>query len=313
MGLDLASSITTTTLPAAFDRVGRTPLIRLQRVTQGLPSSVEIFAKAEWHNPSGSVKDRAASAIVRQSLREGRIGPRRPLLDSTSGNMGIAYATLCAPLGIPVHLAIPANASRERLAMLRTLGAELILTDPVEGSDGAREVAAAMHARQPDRYFYADQYSHPANWQAHYETTGPEVIQQTEGRITHFVAGLGTTGTIVGVGRYLHQEAPHVRVVAVQPATPLHGLEGLKHLPSTPRPPIYDPSAHDELHPVETEAAYTMARRLAREEGLLVGVSSAAALAAALVIARTVSEAVFVVLFPDSGLKYLSDPMWGGP
>lgn len=297
----------------ALERVGGTPLIRLHRVTRDLPETVEVLGKAEWHNPSGSVKDRAAAWILREALAQGHLDPPRTLLDSTSGNMGIAYATLCAPLGIPVHLAVPANASRERLAVLRALGAELTLTDPTEGSDGAREVAAQIYARSPDRYFYPDQYSHPANWRAHFESTGPEIVEQTAGRVTHVVAGLGTTGTIVGTGRYLRQAAPQVQVIAVQPATPLHGLEGLKHLASSVRPPIYDPAAHDSVVAVETEAAYAMARRLAREEGLLVGVSAAAAAVAALDVARDLMEAVIVVVFPDSGLKYLTEPFWRGP
>ena len=313
MRLDLASTWNASTLPAVLERVGNTPLIRLQRVPYHLPESVEIYAKAEWHNPSGSVKDRPAAWILRQALARGEVGPRRPLLDSTSGNMGIAYATLCAPLGIPVHLTVPANASRERLAMLRSLGAELTLTDPSEGSDGARVVAAGIHAADPERFYYADQYAHTANWRAHFESTGPEVAAQTDGRVTHFVAGLGTSGTIVGAGRYLHQAVPGSQVIAVGPSTPLHGLEGLKHLPSSRRPEIYDPTAHDVLHEVDTEDAYAMARRLAQEEGLLVGVSAAAATVAALECARTLSEAVIVVLFPDSGLKYLSEPFWSAP
>jgi cysteine synthase B len=290
--------------------VGGTPLLRLVRVTRDLPQTVEVYAKAEWHNPSGSVKDRAAAWIVRDALTQGLLDPSRALLDSTSGNMGIAYATLCSPLGIHVHLAIPANANRERLTVLQALGAELTLTDPTEGSDGAREAAAQIYAEAPERYYYPDQYSHPANWRAHFESTGPEITEQTDGRLTHFVAGLGTTGTIVGTGRYLHQTAPGVQVIAVQPSTPLHGLEGLKHLPSSLVPPIYDPSAHDGVLHVETETAYAMARRLAREEGLLVGPSAGAAAAAALDLGRHAREAVIVVLFPDSGWKYLSDPFW---
>jgi cysteine synthase B len=243
-------------------------------------------------------------------LARGEPRPGQWLLDSTSGNMGIAYATLAAPLGLRVHLAIPANAGRERLAILRALGAELTLTDPSEGSDGARQVASELARRQPDRFIYLGQYDHPANWRSHFESTGPEVVAQTAGRLTHFVAGLGTTGTIVGTGRYLHQAAPGVKVVAVQPATPLHGLEGLKHLPSSVIPTIYDPSVPDTVVEVDTEAAYAMARRLARQEGLLVGVSSAAAAAAALGLAHSLEEGVIVVLFPDSGLKYLGESFW---
>jgi S-sulfo-L-cysteine synthase (O-acetyl-L-serine-dependent) len=308
--MDLDTRRTTSTAVAVFDRVGNTPLLRLSRLSRNLPASVELYAKAEWHNPSGSVKDRPAAWILREAIARGRVGPHRPLLDSTSGNMGIAYATLSAPLGIPVHLAIPGNASRERLTLLRSLGAELTLTDPSEGSDGAREVAAEIHSRDPERYFYADQYSHPANWRAHFESTGPEVVAQTDGRLTHFVAGLGTTGTIVGTGRFLHETLPRAHVIAVQPSTPLHGMEGLKHIPSSQRPPIYDPAAHDEIREVDTEGAYAMARRLAREEGLIVGVSAAAAAVAALEVAADLVEAVMVVVFPDSGMKYLTEPFW---
>jgi S-sulfo-L-cysteine synthase (O-acetyl-L-serine-dependent) len=310
VGIDVDTRQETSTAAAVFDRVGNTPLLRLARLSRHLSASVELYAKAEWHNPSGSVKDRPAAWILREAIARGRVGRHRALLDSTSGNMGIAYATLSAPLGISVHLAIPANASRERLTLLRSLGADLTLTDPVEGSDGAREVAAEIHARDPERFFYADQYSHPANWRAHFESTGPEVVAQTDGRITHFVAGLGTTGTIVGTGRYLHENLPKAQVIAVQPSTPLHGMEGLKHMPSSQRPPIYDPAAHDETRAVETEAAYAMARRLAREEGLIVGVSAAAAAVAALEVAAHLVEAVIVVLFPDSGMKYLTEPFW---
>ena len=297
----------------AMPRVGNTPLVRLERITTELIDAVEIWAKAEWTNPSGSVKDRPAYAILRQALDRGALDDGRVLLDSTSGNMGISYATLAAPLGVPVHLALPANASAERLTMLRALGAQLTLTDPTEGSDGAREVAAQMAAEQPDLFYYADQYSHPANWESHFRTTGPELLWQTHGRLTHFVAGLGTTGTVTGAGRFLRQHAPGVRTVGVQPATPLHGLEGLKHLATSPIPGIYDPTVVDEMIAVETEEAYAMARRLAREEGLLVGVSAAAAAVAALRLAAGLERGVVVVLFPDSGLKYLSHEFWTRP
>lgn len=298
--------------PATLWRVGETPLVPLQRVTDSIDQGVHVLAKAEWLNPSGSVKDRAAAAILRQALSQGKLSDGRALLDSTSGNMGIAYATLGASLGVRTHLALPANASPERMAMLRALGAELTLTDPTEGSDGARVVAAQMASEAPERFYYADQYSHPANWQAHYQTTGPEVLAQTDGRVTHFIAGLGTTGTVTGAGRFLHERLPGVRVVGVQPATPLHGLEGLKHLPSSPVPPIYDPTVPDEIVEVETEEAYDMARRLARAEGLLVGVSSAAAMVAALRVAALLKQGLIVVLFPDSGLKYLTQGFWRG-
>ncbi len=291
-------------------RVGGTPLIRLQRLTAGLPPGVELFAKAEWMNPSGSVKDRPAAWILKRALDDGGLSDGRILLDSTSGNMGIAYASFAAGLGVRVHLALPANAGPERIAILRALGADLTLTDPTEGSDGARTVAAEMAAEDPSRFFYADQYSHPANWQAHFHTTGPEIVAQTQGRVTHFVAGLGTTGTITGAGRYLRDAVPAVRIVGVQPATPMHGLEGLKHLATSPVPAIFDPTVVDEMIEVETEQAYEMARRIAREEGLLVGVSAAAAAAASLELARRLEQAVVVAVFPDSGLKYLGHDFW---
>lgn len=300
-------------MPELLAHIGHTPLFRLRRVTQPIPNAVEVYAKAEWYNPGGSVKDRPAAAIIQRALDSGDLGTGRVLLDSTSGNMGIAYAMLGAALGIPVHLAIPSNASRERIAILRALGAGLTLTDPSEGSDGARLVAAEMLAREPEHYFYADQYSNPANWQAHYWTTGPEVVEQTGGRVTHFVAGVGTTGTIIGAGRYLHQAVPGARVVAVQPEGPMHGLEGLKHLPTSLIPPIYDPTVADATEAVATEEAYAMARRLAREEGLLVGVSAAAAAVAALRIATRLEAGVIVIVFPDSGMKYLDAAFWSQP
>src|SRR3989304_291051 len=211
----------------AMPHVGNTPLVRLERITTELIDSVEIWAKAEWSNPSGSVKDRPAYAILRQALDRGALDDGRILLDSTSGNMGISYATLAAPLGLPVHLALPANASAERLAMLRALGAQPTLPHPTEGSEGAREVAAHLAAEQPDLFYYADQYNHPANWESHFRTTGPELLSQTNGRLSHFVAGLGTTGTVPGAGRVLRQHAPEVRICGVQPAAPLHGPGGL--------------------------------------------------------------------------------------
>lgn len=287
--------------------VGNTPLINLQRLSS---TPVEIYAKAEWHNPSGSVKDRPAASILREALHSGELGNGRCLLDSTSGNMGIAYATLSASIEVPVHLTLPANANDARKGILNALGAQITLTDPLEGSDGARHVAAALAAENPDRYYYADQYSNPANWRAHFETTGPEILSDTDGRVTHFVAGLGTTGTVVGTGRYLKEAAPEVQIVAFQPESPLHGLEGLKNLPSSEVPEIFDPLLPDEILEIKTEDAYAMARRLAREEGLLVGPSSAAAAVAALALAEQIDSGVIVALFADSGLKYLDLPFW---
>jgi cysteine synthase B len=287
--------------------VGNTPLLRLRRVAAHLPPGVQVYAKAEWFNPGGSVKDRPALNILRAAICEGDLTPGKRLLDSTSGNMGIAYATFGAALGIAVTLALPANASPERIAILRALGAEVILTDPLEGSDGAIRVARRMAQEQPQRYFYANQYDNPANWQAHYFSTGPEIVQQTGGKITHFVAGLGTSGTLTGVGRYLREYNPAIRLIAGQPDSPFHGLEGLKHMPSAMQPGIFDAALPDRTVEVETEAAHEMTRRLAREEGLFVGISSGAAAVAALQAAEGLEEGVVVTLFPDAGYKYLSD------
>ncbi|MEK7276143.1 MAG: cysteine synthase family protein, partial [Chloroflexota bacterium] len=262
-------------------RVGNTPLIRLNRVTADLPPSVQVYAKAEWFNPSGSVKDRPALNIIRSAIDGGQLNPAggRRLLDSTSGNMGIAYATFGAVRGIGVTLAVPGNASPERLAILRALGAEVILTDPLEGSDGAMMEARRLSIEEPDRYFYANQYNNDANWRAHYNGTGVEIATQTNGRATHFVAGLGTSGTFVGVGRRLKQHNADIQLIAFQPDEPFHGLEGLKHMESAIKPKIYDETLADLNLTVNTEAAQEMTLRLAREEGLFVGISSGAAAA----------------------------------
>ncbi len=293
--------------------VGNTPLLPLHHIGAHLPPGVQIYAKAEWFNPGGSVKDRPALNILRTAQCDGLLDGVRRLLDSTSGNMGIAYATFGAAMGVPVTLALPANASPERIAILRALGAELVLTDPLEGTDGAIQVARKMAAEQPDRYFYANQYDNPANWQAHYFSTGPEIIQQTDGRVTHFVAGLGTSGTLTGVGRYLRQYNPAVQLIAGQPDAPFHGLEGLKHMPTAIRPGIFDPTLADRTVEVSTETAYAMVRSLARQEGLFVGISSGAAAVAALKVAEELKQGVVVTVFPDAGYKYLSDrALWEG-
>ncbi len=287
--------------------VGNTPLLSLKRVTAGLSPHVQVLAKAEWFNPGGSIKDRPALNILRTALSDGRLTPGKRLLDSTSGNMGISYSTFGAVLGIPVTLAVPSNASSERFAILRALGAELILTDPLEGSDGALRTARKLAEDDPDRYFYANQYDNPANWQAHYYTTGPEIVQQTSGRLTHFVAGLGTSGTLTGVTRYLRQYNPEIQAIAFQPDAPFHGLEGLKHMPTAIRPGIFDPGLPDRTLEVSTEVAYAMVLRLAREEGLFVGISSGAAAVAALQVASELDRGTVVTVFPDAGYKYLSD------
>jgi len=298
---------TPSALPGIESVVGNTPLLPLRRVTAGLSPRLQVLFKAEWFNPSGSIKDRPALHILRHALAEGLLEPGKRLLDSTSGNMGIAYATFGAALGVPVTLALPANASPERAAILRALGVDLILTDPLEGADGAIRTARQLAAAQPERYYYANQYDNPANWQAHYLTTGPEIVQQSGGQITHFVAGLGTSGTLTGVGRFLRQYNPEVRLIAVQPDASFHGLEGLKHMASAIQPGIYDPSLSDRTLQISTEAAYSMVRRLAREEGLFVGISSGAAVLAALQVASELEEGVIVTVFPDAGYKYLSD------
>jgi cysteine synthase B len=287
--------------------VGNTPLLPLRRVGGDLSPQVKVFAKAEWFNPGGSVKDRPALNIIRTALANGDLGKGKRLLDSTSGNMGISYATFGAVLGIPVTLALPANASTERISILRVLGAELVLTDPTEGSDGAILMARQLVKENPDRYWYANQYNNDANWKAHYKSTGPEILCQTDERITHFVAGLGTSGTLMGTGRYLREQLPHVKIVAFQPDASFHGLEGLKYMPAAIKPGIYDPSFADENLEVVTEAAHEMVLRLAREEGFFVGISSGAAAVAALKVARHLEEGIVVTLFPDAGYKYLSD------
>ncbi|OGO50166.1 MAG: cysteine synthase, partial [Chloroflexi bacterium RBG_16_64_43] len=290
--------------------VGHTPLFPLRRLDPELPAQVSLWAKAEWYNPSGSVKDRPAWSILRTALNEGRLDGGRILLDATSGNMGIAYATFAAALSVPLRLVIPANASPERIAILRALGADLALSSALEGSDGAILEARAIHAADPDRYFYADQYNNPFNAQAHYDSTGPEVWDDTRGQVSHFVAGLGTSGTMMGAGRFLRQRNPAIRLVAVQPDEAFNGLEGLKHLDTAIVPGIYNARGHDETRRVSTEAAHAMVLRLSRSEGLFVGVSAGAAAVAALEVARDLSQGVVVAVFPDSGHKYLSEEFW---
>jgi cysteine synthase B len=290
--------------------VGNTPLLQLQRITRHLPAAVRIFAKLEWHNPSGSIKDRAALFVLRAALQAGELGRGRVLLDSTSGNMGIAYATLAAARGIAVKLCVPENVSRERITVLRSLGASLELTDAAEGSDGAILKARELAAAEPERYFYADQYNNSASWHAHYHTTGQEIISQSAGQITHLVVGLGTAGTMVGTGRYLKQYSSEIALVAVQPDAAFHGIEGWKHMASSIQPGIYDAALPDIQAAVRTEDALLATRRLAKEEGLFVGISAGAATVAALQLAATMQAGYIVVIFPDSGYKYLSDQMW---
>ena len=289
--------------------IGRTPLLRLRRLAPDRPD-VEIYAKAEFQNPGGSVKDRAARAIIEDAERRGRLHSGATILDATSGNTGIAYAMIAAAHGYKLKLCVPENVTPERLRILKAYGADVVLTSAMEGSDGAIREARRLFERDPDRYFYADQYNNDANWRAHYETTGPEILEQTDGRVTHFVAGLGTSGTFVGTGRRLREHRPGVRLISVQPDSPLHAIEGLKHMESAIVPGIYDPLLADDDVRVTTERAQTLTRRLAAEEGLLVGASSGAALAAALDVAEGAREAVIVAIFPDSGTRYLTESFW---
>lgn len=292
-------------------QVGNTPLLRLERTAaaMGLPPAVRLYAKAEWFNPSGSVKDRAALNIIRTAEKNGQLGPGMTLLDSTSGNMGIAYAMLGAARGYKVRLALPANASPERIAILRAYGAELVLTDPLEGSDGAILEARRLAAADPTLY-YANQYNNAANWMAHYLTTGSEIWRQTNGRVTHFVAGLGTSGTFMGTTRRLKQLNPAIRCISMQPDSPFNGLEGLKHMPTAIQPGIYDETLADENVMVRTEDAYEMARFLAQQEGVFVGISAAAAVVAAVQVARNLETGAVVTVLPDNGFKYLSERFW---
>jgi cysteine synthase B len=303
----------TTFLTDLTAQVGNTPLLPLRRITSGLPAGVQVFAKAEWFNPGGSVKDRPAMNIIREALANGQLTEGRRLLDSTSGNMGIAYATFGSALGIPVTLVVPANASPERIAILRALGAELKLSDALEGSDGAILMAQEMAAEEPERYWYANQYDNAANWQAHYQSTGPEILAQTQFEVTHFVAGIGTSGTLRGTGQRLREHKPGVQIIGLQPDAAFHGLEGLKHIPTAIRPGIYDDQAADRMLSIQTEPAHEMVRRLAREEGMFAGISSGAAAVAALRVAKELTSGVVVTLFPDAGYKYLSDSkLWSG-
>jgi cysteine synthase B len=315
-----------------LDRIGNTPLLRLAKVAREFPH-VEFYAKAEWFNPGGSVKDRAALRMILEGERTGRLRPGMTILDSTSGNTGIAYAMIAAVKGYRVKLFVPASASEERKRILKAYGAEVVFTPADEGSDGAIRRVREIYASDPERYFYPDQYGNPANWRAHYETTAAEIWTQTNGRVTHFVAGLGTSGTFVGTARRLKELNPAIVAVSVQPDSAFHGLEGLKHMPTAILPSIYDPSLADQNFWVRTEDAYRMVRRLAREEGLLVGPSSGAAFFGCFRLAERIpppatssgrpdprsgsvqaqpldQPAVIVTAFPDSGDKYLSERFW---
>jgi len=303
-------TFTASVTPSIVDLVGDTPLIRLRKIERDIPG-VELYAKAEWMNPGGSVKDRPALRMIQEGIASGELTPGKIILDATSGNTGIAYGMMGAAMGYGVTLCVPENVTPERKRILRAYGAEMVFTNPLEGSDGAIRTAQRMNEESPGKFFYADQYNNPFNWRSHYDTTAPEIIRQTGGRLTHFVAGLGTSGTFVGAGRRLREANDRIVLVSVQPDSPLHGLEGLKHMESAIVPGIYDPALADEDVRVGTEEAYEMTRRLAHEEGLLVGISSGANLAGALKVAR--ENAIVVVVLCDGGERYLSERFWENP
>jgi cysteine synthase B len=295
---------------SVLEQIGNTPLLHFVNIAKEF-DRVAIYGKAEWFNPGGSVKDRPALRMIIEGERSGVLTRDKMILDSSSGNTGIAYALIGAVKGYRVELAVPRNVSRERKRILQAYGAHVIYTDPLAGSDGAIREAHRRYEAEPEKYFMPDQYNNPANWWAHYDTTGPEIIRQVGGRLTHFVAGLGTSGTFIGVGRRLREYNRNIVLASVQPDSPLHGLEGLKHMESAIVPGIYDPALADEDVRVGTEEAYEMTRRLAQEEGLLVGISSGANLAGALKVAR--KGAVMAVVFCDGGERYLSERFWENP
>jgi cysteine synthase B len=297
---------------SVLDLIGDTPLVAIRKLSEGLPASVRIFAKLEGCNPGGSVKDRAALRMVQEGIHTGKLRAGKTILDSSSGNTGIALAMIGRVLGYPVELVIPENVSRERKQIIHAYGAKIIYSDPLEGSDGAIRLCRKILQENPDRYFKPDQYFNPMNPQAHYETTGPEIYRQTRGTITHFISGIGTSGTLMGTGRYLKERNPSIEIIAVEPDDALHGLEGLKHMASSIVPGIYHEEELDEKISVSTEDAYAMVYRLSQEEGILVGQSSGAAMFATLKLARKLREATLVTIFPDFGDKYLSTNLWVG-
>ncbi len=295
-----------------LESIGNTPLLRLARIGLGLAEGVQLLGKAEWMNPGGSVKDRAASRMILDGERRGALGPGRTIIDATSGNTGVAYAMIGAARGYRVKLCVPANTEESVLATMRAYGAELVLTDPALGMDGATRDAQRIMAASPKDFFFPDQLNNDANWKAHYESTAAEVWEQTGGRVTHFVAGVGTGGTLIGTGRRLRELNRNVRLVSVQPASPLHGLEGLRHLATALVPRIYDPALVNETIDVETETAQAMVVRLAREEGVYVGVSAGAAVVAALTVARQIERGVVVTVLPEGGRRFFHAPFWEG-
>lgn len=292
------------------EKIGKTPLLRIKRaLPPSISSGVEVYVKAEWFNPGGSVKDRPACRMVQEGLATGIFRKGQTLIDSTSGNTGIAYAMLGAAIGFAVELVMPRNVSFERKKIVEAYGAKIIYSDPLLGADGARDLVSEIVRKDPQRYFFPDQYSNPSNWKAHYETTGPEIWEATEGRITHFVAGMGTSGTMMGCGRYLKEKNPKIRTIALQPES-FHGIEGWKNMDSAKQVKIYDPSVHDVKITVPTEPAYFWARELAKKEGLLVSPSAGAAFYGALCAIKDLDQGVVVVIFADGGDKYLSTDLW---
>ncbi|HZF41697.1 MAG TPA: cysteine synthase family protein [Blastocatellia bacterium] len=307
--LTRAVVVASNSAPASLlDLIGNTPLIKLANLVEN--PCVEIYGKAEWANPGGSVKDRPALNMILEGERTGALTRDKTIIDSTSGNTGIAYAMIAAARGYRVKLCLPKNASEERKRILEAYGAELVLTDPLAGSDGAILAVREIVAADPDKYFYPDQYNNPANWRAHYETTGVEIFEQTGGGVTHFVAGLGTSGTFVGAGRRLRELKPEVKLISMQPDSPFHGLEGLKHMETAIVPGIYDPELADEEVEVGTEEAHAMVKRLARREGWFVGISSAANVVASMKVAERIEEGVIVTVLCDDASKYLSEKFW---
>jgi S-sulfo-L-cysteine synthase (O-acetyl-L-serine-dependent) len=299
-------------IDSVLDLIGDTPLLEIRKIAEGISAGVKIFAKLEGLNPGGSVKDRPALKMIQEGIKSGKLAPGKTIIDSTSGNTGIALAMIGRVLGYPVELVMPSNVSAERKRIIDAYGAKVIYSDPLEGSDGAIRLCREILHKTPEKYFKPDQYFNPMNSQSHYETTGPEIYRQTGGQISHFIAGIGTSGTIMGTGRYLKEKNPKIRVIAVEPDDALHGLEGLKYMATSIVPGIYHEEELDEKFPASTEDAYAMVYRLAQEEGILVGQSSGAAMHATLQIARKLRSGVLVTVFPDFGDKYLTTNLWVG-
>ena len=306
---DMITRINAQAASRPTDLVGNTPLLELRSISREVPG-VTILGKAEWYNPGGSVKDRPALWMIRDGEKSGLLTPEKIIIDATSGNTGIAYAWIGAALGYKVKLCMPKNASEERKKILRAYGVDFVLTDPGEGSDGAIREVRRLYAEDPERYFYTDQYSNPANPRAHYESTAPEIWEQTGGEITHFVAGLGTSGTFVGTSSRLKEYNPDIKVISFEPDSAFHGLEGMKHMESAIVPMIYDPTVADKNRRASTEDAYEMVKRVAREEGVLIGISAGAAVATALEVAREIEHGVVVTILCDGADKYLSESFW---